>query len=60
MAQSVVASQMRAPHLAPTPPGKGEQRVQQYGPEWQAHIAAGGRVRNGNILLPLPRKKAKS
>lgn len=26
-------------------------RVEQYGPEWQAHVAAGGEVRNGNILI---------
>jgi len=35
----------------PEPVGEGEKRVRQYGPEWQAHVAAGGEVRNGNILV---------
>lgn len=30
---------------------EGELRVPQYGPEWVAHVAAGGRVREGNILI---------
>lgn len=32
---------------------EGEKRVPQYGPEWLAHLAAGGAIREGNILIPL-------
>lgn len=32
---------------------EGERRVLQYGPEWLAHQAAGGEIREGNILVPL-------
>ena len=33
------------------PVGDNERRVTQYGPEWVAHVTAGGAVRNGNILV---------
>jgi hypothetical protein len=36
------------------PPMPDERLVDQYGPEWMAHVSLGGNVRNGNILcLPL-------
>ena len=29
-------------------------RVPQFGPEWQAHVAAGGRLLDGNLLVGGP------
>lgn len=40
-----------APHSEPAPLADNERIVPQYGPQWLAHVAAGGAVRDGNILI---------
>jgi hypothetical protein len=45
------AARIMIAHDQHHPVGDGEKRVPQYGPEWIAHVSAGGNVRNGNILV---------
>ena len=40
-----------SPHIAVADLADNETRVPQYSPAWLAHVAAGGAVRNGNILI---------
>lgn len=57
MSQAVHASQSATQRKRQVPPGEGERRVVQYGPEWMEHVANGGDVRDGNILIGSPARR---
>lgn len=65
MSQAVGASQSGSLVERQVPPtineaeGYGELRVPQYGEVWMKHVAEGGDVRDGNILIIRRRKRVK-
>lgn len=57
MSQAVSASQSISMLKAHVPPGEGEHRVNQYGPEWVAACYLGRDVRDGNIIANVTPKR---